>query len=264
MEELLTSSTPWIEAGVTLLLGVAVAAAVAALLNVAVRRLLRDPRTAGRISGSTFWALTVLAAVVAVGRLAEPEATRSGLEAAAARLLTAIPDLLVGLVVLVLGWSLAVALRTVLDRMLGRIAPTTAGVVAAVAFWSVLVLTVLVAADQIGIQVGVLRQLLLLLVAGAVAAVALALGLGSRDAVAAVVAGRHTERIVGVGDDVEVAGHRGRVTAVGHASVTLRTAAGAIVEVPHTALLAQPVVVHARADAIPAAGPGGGGAEPPG
>jgi small-conductance mechanosensitive channel len=251
VEELLTSSTPWIEAGVTLVFGVVLAAVVAAMLNLAVRRLLSDPRTASRISGSTFWALTAVAGLVAIGRLAEPEATRTGLAAASARLLTGLPDLLVGLVVLVLGWALAVAVRTVVGRVLGRIQPTAAEVLSGVAFWSVLVLTVIVAADQVGIQIGVLRQLLLLLVAGAVVAVALALGLGSRDAVAAVVAGRHSERIVGVGDEVEVAGHRGVVTACGQASLRLRTAAGAVVEVPHTWLLAGPVVVHRRGSAGP-------------
>lgn len=245
MSELLESSTPWIEAAGTLVAGLIVAAVVAAIVNLVMRRLLRDQALAGRVAGSVFWLVTAIGFVVAVGRLAEPDATETGLAAAASRLLSSLPDLLIALLVLVLGWAVATAVRGVLRQVLSRVRPVAADVLAPLAYWSILVLTILVAADQVGIQVVLLRQLLLLLIGGLVLAAALALGLGTRDLVGEVVAGRHVERIVGVGDRVQVAGHEGAVTALGHASVRLATTAGEV-EVPNGVFLSAPVVVLDR------------------
>lgn len=246
--ELLRSSSPWLVALVTFVVGLLIAAAVAALVNLVARRLLRDDRGAGRLASFVFWALGWVALLVAIGRLAEPDATEVGLTAAATRLLTALPDLIVALLVLVLGWVLAIAVRTLVQRAVASVRPGVADVLATIASWSILVLTVLIAADQVGIQVGLLRSLLLLVVGGAVLAAAVALGLGTRDLVAAVVAGRHVERIVRVGDLVEVVGVRGRVRALGHASILITTDGGDL-EIPNPRLLAEPVLVVERADA---------------
>lgn len=245
MTELLNSSTPWIEAAGTFVVGVLIAAVVAAAVNVVMRRLLEDEKQAGRVAGAIFWIVATIGLVVAVGRLAEPGATETGLAAAAARLLTALPDLLIALVVVVLGWAVAVAVRALLTQVLQRVRPGAAEVLAAVAYWSIVTLAVLIAADQVGIQIGLLRSLLLLVVGGIVLAAALALGLGTRDLVSEVVAGRHVERIVSAGDEIEVAGHRGTVTALGHASVRLATDHGQV-ELPNGLLLDEPVLIHRR------------------
>lgn len=245
MEDLLSSSGPWLAAAGTFVVGVLVAALVAAAVNLVMRRLLGETERAGRVAGTVFWVVSAVAFVVAVGRLAEPAATETGLAAAASRLLTALPDLLIALLVLVLGWALAVAGRAVVGQLVQRVRPAIADVVAAVTYWAILVLTVLIAADQAGIQVGLLRHLLLILVGGIVLAGAVALGLGTRDLVAEVVAGRHVERILQVGDEVEVAGHHGTVAALGHASVRLTTERGEV-EIPNGLLLDEPVVVTTR------------------
>jgi hypothetical protein len=245
VSDLLSSSSPWIAAGLTLLAAVVVGALVGAGVNMAMRRLLRDPKTGGRVAGAVFWTVVAIGFVVAIGRLAEPTATETGLAAAAERVLTGLPDLLIGLLVLVLGWALAVALRGLLRGVSSRLRLPASDLLPTIAMWVVLVLTILIAAEQVGIQVGLLRQLLLLIVAGIVLAAAVAMGLGTRDLVAAVVAGRHVERIVGLGDEVEVAGLAGRVVELGHASVRLFTADGEV-EVPNGVFLSGPVRIVGR------------------
>lgn len=246
MSELLESSTPWIEAGGVLLVGILVAAVVAALVNLSMRRLLRDQKLAGRVAGWVFWLITAIGLIVAVGRLAEPDATETGLAAAASRLLSSLPDLVIAVLVVVLGWAVATAVRGVLRQLLGGVrGPSGSEALASVAFWTILVLAVMVAADQVGIQIALLRQLLLLVVGGLVLAAAVALGLGTRQLVGEVVAGRHVEQIVGVGDRIRVAGHEGSVTALGHASVRLSTTEGEV-EVPNGVFLSAPVVVVGR------------------
>lgn len=243
--DLFESNTPWVAAGVVLGVGLVVAVAVAVLVNLISRRLLADHREAGRVAGGTFWVVVAASVIVALGRLAGPRTTQQGLTEATTRFLQRLPELLVALLVVVLGWVLAVAVRSLLRRLLQRFQPAASEVLAPVAFWGVLVLAVIVAADQVGIEVRFVQALLLLLVGGLVAAAALALGLGTRDLVAAVVAGRHVARIVAVGDEVEVAGHRGRVAALGHASVRLTTDNGHV-EVPNERFLDGVVVVRQR------------------
>lgn len=248
MTELLESSTPWIEAGGILLVGLIVAALVAAVVNLSMRRLLRDQALAGRVAGWVFWLITVVGFVVAVGRLAEPDAIETGLAAAASRLLSSLPDLVIGVLVVVLGWAVATAIRGVLRQVLGGMRQPAADLLAHGAFWAILVLSVLVASEQVGVEVTVLRHLLLLILGGLVLAMALALGLGTRHLVEEVVAGRHVGQIVAVGDRVRVAGHEGTVTALGHASVRL-TATDGEIEVPNGVFLSGPVVVVSRGGA---------------
>lgn len=245
MSELLESSTPWIEAGGVLLVGLLVAAVVAAVVNLGMRRLLRDQPLAGRVAGWVFWLIAVIGLVVAVGRLAEPDATQTGLAAAAARLLSSLPDLVIAVLVVVLGWAAATAVRGALRQILTGLRAGAAEIVASVVYWAILVLAVLVAAEQVGIEVAVLRQLLSLLLGGLILAAALAAGLGTRGLVAEVVAGRHVEQIVDIGDRIAVADHEGVVVALGHASVRLATADGEV-EIPNSRFLASPVVIRAR------------------
>lgn len=246
MNELLESSAPWIEAGGTLVVGLLVAAVVAALVNLAMRRLLRDQALAGRVAGWVFWLIAVIGLLVAIARLAEPDATETGLAAAASRLLSSLPDLVIAVLVVVLGWAVATAVRGVLREVLRGVRPSATDLLGPVVFWAILVLAVLVAADQVGIQVALLRNLLLLVLGGVVLAASLALALGARQLVTEVIAGRHVEQIVGIGDRVRIGGHEGSVTALGHASVRLRTAEGEL-EIPNGIFLTDPVLVVDRA-----------------
>jgi small-conductance mechanosensitive channel len=246
LSELLSSSEPWVEAAVTFGAGVILAALLAAAVNLVMRRLLDDHRRGGRGGGARVWVVAAVALLISMGRLAEPGATETGLAAAAARLLSALPDLILGLLVVVLGWAVAVAVRALVSQLLQRVRPSAAELVAGIVYWAILVLAILIAAEQVGIEIGLLRNLLLIVIGGLVFATAVALGLGTRDLVAEVVAGRHVERIVAVGDDIEVAGVRGVVTGLGHASVRLASPGGGEVELPNGLLLDEPVVIHAR------------------
>lgn len=251
MRDLITSNEPWLEAAAIVVVGVVVAAVVAAVINTLARRVTAQAEHGPRLATITFWTVSAIAAVIAIGRLAGPETTELGLRAATTRLLAGIPNLLVALILLVLGWLLAVVTRSVLQRVLQRFQPAAADILAPLAFWSILVLTVLTAADQVGLEVRLLEYLLLLVVGGVVFGSALAFGLGARDLVAGVVAGRHVGRVVRVGDEIEVGGHHGRVALLGHASVRLDTTSGDLVEVPNALLLAGPVRITHRAPDAP-------------
>ncbi|HEX9888792.1 MAG TPA: mechanosensitive ion channel domain-containing protein [Nitriliruptorales bacterium] len=248
--ELFESSSPWVAALGTLVVGLVVASVVAALVNLLARRLLGSQEEAGRVGGTTFGIGATVAFLVALGQLTGGQAADVGLTAATSRLLAGLPNLFVALVVGVLGWVLAVTVRATLRQVLSRFQPVAADLLAPLAFWAILVLAGLVAADQVGIEVRFLQWLIALILGGFVLAAAIALGLGSRALVSEVVAGRHVSRIVGLGDEVEVGRHRGTVIGLGHASVRLTGPGGGQVELPNGFFLAHAVVIVRRAGEV--------------
>lgn len=243
---LFESSSPWIAAGLILVVGILIAAFVAAAVNLLARRLLANTKEAGRVAGATFWIITAVTILVAAGRLTGPRTTQAGLTDATRTFLVRLPDLFIALLVVVIAYVVAVALRSLLRRVLARYQPAAADILSPAAFWAVLVLATLIAADQIGVEVRLVEGLLLLLVGGFVLAAALALGLGSRDLIGHVIAGRHAGRIVTVGDEIEVGRIRGTVAGLGHASVRLTTSEGDV-EIPNSEFLAGPVLITRRA-----------------
>ena len=241
------------------LLGVVAAVVVNVLVRAVGRRLLRDRERVDGMAAFSGWIVLAVFLIVAIGRLADPDITEPGLRAAAARSLGLLPDVLIAVLLIAVGIVLATALRGVLRRLLEPVRPAAAEVVPTAAYWVVVGLALLLGADQVGVKTGLVVWLVLTLVGGVVFAFAIALGLGARDLVSGVVAGRHVSQIVRVGDEVEVDGRRGTVVALGHASVRLALAGTRGVglsggeadeveaEVPNQRFLEATVLIHRRA-----------------
>lgn len=241
------------------LLGVVAAVVVNVVVRAVGRRLLRDRERVDGMAAFSGWIVLAVFLIVAVGRLADPDVTEPGLRAAAARSLGLLPDVLIAVLLVAVGIVLATALRGVLRRLLEPVRPAAAEVVPGAAYWVVVGLALLLGADQIGVETGLVVWLLLTLVGGVVLAFAIALGLGAKELVGGVVAGRHVAQIVRVGDEVEIDGRRGTVVALGHASVRLALAgtrgiglAGGDAdeveaEVPNRRFLDGIVTIHRRA-----------------
>lgn len=239
-------SMSWLAAAAIAFAGVVVALGTAGLVRWLGARVLGDAERAGRFAAIVAVATVALFGIAAVSRLVEPDLTEPGLRAATARVLATLPELLIAIVVVVAAVILASALRGLLRRILEPVRPGLAELAATLAYWALIGLGLLIAADQVGIQTGFLQQLLLVLLAGVIVGLAIAFGLGSRDLVAAVVAGRHVAQIVALDDEIEVDGHRGTVVELGHASVRVRLSDGRQAEIPNARLLGTTVVVHGR------------------
>ena len=219
----------------------AMAAVVAVLVGLLVafvaRRTLGDEQRRRQLVQGAVGVVLAVFAVALLTRLTGAPATR---------VLVAVPGVVAAVLLVVLGLTLAPVARSLTHRGLARLRPGVADVAAPLVYWLVLGLALLLAADQLGVETRLVQQLLVLVVGGLALAMALALGLGSRELVAAVVAGRHVAQIVAVGDRVGVDGHEGIVEALGHASVRLSIEGGEV-EVPNRCFLDGAVVVLERA-----------------
>ena len=190
-------------------------------------------RSAGR---GVLWFLVLVSVVVATSLLA-PDL----LADVPAQVLRFLPRLGVALVVLWVGVVAASLLRQLVEAGLSGIGVAQAGLLGRIAYWVVLGLAILMAADQLGVETGVLQTMLFILLLVAGAAVALAVGLGGRALAGNVIAGRYVDDRFRVGELIEVEDLRGTIVEVGLASVTISDSQGALVEIPHGYLLARPV-----------------------
>jgi small-conductance mechanosensitive channel len=190
-------------------------------------------RSAGR---GLMWFL-VLASVVVAASLLAPDL----LSDIPSQVLRFLPRFGVALVLLWLGVVGASLLRQVVEASLSGIGVAQAGVFGHIAYWAVLGLAILMAADQLGVQTGVLQSVLFILLLVAGAAATLAVGLGGRSLAGNVIAGRYVDDRFTVGEQIEVEDWKGTIVEVGLASVTISDSQGQLVEIPHGYLLTRPV-----------------------
>jgi small-conductance mechanosensitive channel len=228
-------------AAAVLAVGVALAFVARALVTRLLGRLLpgddaparRQVRSAAR---GVMWFLLAAVVVVAASLLA-PQL----LADIPAQVLRFLPRLGVALVILWVGAVVAGLLRQVVEASLAGIQVAQAAVIGRIAYWVVLGLAILMAADQLGVETGVLQTALFLLLLIAGVAAAIAVGLGGRALAGNVIAGRYVDDRFTVGERIEVDEWRGTIVEVGLASVTISDSQGELVEIPHGYLLTRPV-----------------------
>jgi small-conductance mechanosensitive channel len=190
-------------------------------------------RSAGR---GVLWFLVLVSVIVAASLLA-PDL----LADIPAQVLRFLPRLGVALVILWVGVVAANLLRQLVEASLSGIQVAQAAVFGRITYWVVLGLAILMAADQLGVQTGVLQTVLFILLLVAGVAVAVAVGLGGRALAGNVIAGRYVDDRFTVGEQIEVDDWKGTIVEVGLASVTISDSQGELVEIPHGYLLTRPV-----------------------
>jgi small-conductance mechanosensitive channel len=217
---------------------------VAVAARVVVGRLLRQvlpgrdgPASQARAAArGVFWFLVVAAVLVSVSLLA-PDL----LAEVPAQVLRFLPRLGVALLIVWLGALAASLLGHLVATSLRGVGASGAGALGRLAYWTVLGLAILMAADQLGVQTQVLQALLYILLVVVGTAAALAVGLGGRALAGNVIAGRYVDDRFTVGEEIEVDAYKGTIVEVGLASVTIADTDGRLVEIPHTYLLDRPV-----------------------
>ncbi|MGB0909004.1 MAG: mechanosensitive ion channel family protein [Nitrospirales bacterium] len=140
-----------------------------------------------------------------------------------------IPKVGIAILILVLGLMAANFVRELI-----LLACSTAGIVqgaiVAQAFYVAGILLVVVTAiNELGIDTSLLNNTIILLVAGLIAGAALSFGLGSRSAVSNLIAAHYLRTVVRVGLNVRMGNIQGTVVAMTPVSVVLETNEGRVV-----------------------------------
>jgi len=196
-----------------------------------------------------FWVCLATGIAVAVGVLAP-----GALQPLPARILGYLPDVLVAVLMLIVGRAVATLAGSLLGAGLARATGRTRREVTVVLRSAIMVVVVLLALNQLGVNTQLLTLAFTALLLCAAIAMALLIGLGARHVAAEVAAGRYLRRILSEGDHVLGGEVEGTVVALHAATTEMDGEPSGTVHVPNTVLLAGPLTIS-RA---PARGPGPG------
>lgn len=157
------------------------------------------------------------------------------------RVVSYLPNVVVAVILLWLGAVLANLVEQLVASSLRRVGVPNVAPLAKVAYWIILGLAIMLAADQLGVRTAALQRLLLVALIVAGAATALAVGFGGRALAGTVIAGRYVEERFSTGERIAVGEYEGTITDIGLASTALDVGRGETVEIPHAYLLERPV-----------------------
>ena len=158
------------------------------------------------------------------------------------RLLDYIPTLLTGGLIVAAGWLLSRFVGDVAVATTGRLEIASRQLLGRVAQVTILMVAILVGADQVGVRITVL----VVLVAGVALTIAggitVAISLGARSYVANLIGAHYLRQAFEVGQRIRVAGFEGRVLDVSATAVVLETEDGRV-NVPGQLYNSEPIVL---------------------
>ncbi len=200
-------------------------------------------RTDVILGRGVFWLVLLLALMTATELLGFPVIT-TWLGAVASYL----PRVLVALLIVVVGAFGGALLKRTLIRSLPPndvIAPRS---LAHATYLTVVGLSVLVAVQQLNIEVGFVMVVVAIAFSGLLTAAAISFGLGSRLTVTNILAGHHVRELYEVGQTIQVGETQGRIIRITATNVILETGNGETA-IPSSTFLEQPSTLLQRGDA---------------
>lgn len=229
-----------LSAATVLVIGVGLAFAARLIVSRLLSRVLGEGERSERQCRSAARGAFALVLVVAVAAALGVLAPRLFVDIPS-RVVSYLPKVVVAVILLWLGAVLANVVEQLVAASLQRVGVANVTPLAKVAYWIVLGLTIMLAADQLGVQTAALQRLLLVTLVVAGAATALAVGIGGRALAGTVIAGRYVEERFSAGERIVVGDYEGTITDIGLASTALDLGRGETVEIPHAYLLERPV-----------------------
>lgn len=176
-------------------------------------------KTVPQIMGQIVFWMTMCAFLAAAFNILGLGAVSAAVE----QIVAYIPNLLVATVVVIVGLLAAGFLRGVVATSTDRLGITYAETLADAVYYVLALVTFLGAFDQLHIEFGLLKELILLAAAGLALGCGLALGLGGRDVMAGILAGHYLRQRMHAGDRIHVAGMSGTVREVGPVATVIET-----------------------------------------
>ena len=140
-----------------------------------------------------------------------------------------IPKIGIAILVLILGLIAANFVRELITMACSSAGMAHGAMVAQAVYVAVVLLIVVTAIDALGIDTDLLNNTIVILLAGLIGGAALSFGLGSRNAVANLIAAHYLGSVVRIGMTVKVGEAQGTVVAVTPISVVLETRDGRVI-----------------------------------
>jgi small-conductance mechanosensitive channel len=173
------------------------------------------------VRGFVFWLVMLLFAAAAVEVLGLPIMTDL-----LGRVVAYLPNLLAAVVIAFGGFVAARIARAAVAKAAVAADITHAGTLANAVNALILLMALVIALEQLGVNGRVLELTLAVAVGSSLAAAALAFGLGARASVANIVAARYVAQLYRIGQEVRIDGLEGTVVQLTPTAVVVQTAEG--------------------------------------
>lgn len=154
-----------------------------------------------------------------------------------------IPNVIAAIIIVALGMFLANFVANLVRGASATIKMDTANMLAAVAYWVIVLFAVLAAVGQLNIAPAFVQTLYTALIGAAALAAAIAFGLGLRDTAREYAAGRELSMNFHRGDRLEFEDTAGTIESIGFSTTSLVTAEGHL-SVPNSLLLTKVVRIR--------------------
>lgn len=199
--------------------------------------------TANSVGSLVFWAFTAVGLVIAAGLI-----DADALEKMGDTITTAAPDLLLALVMVIVGYGVAVVVSSAVGQSARRASGVRQRNLELALRIMIIVVAILLALHQLGVSDAMVAALVVIVVTVPAVAMAMLSSLGGRDVAAQLAAGRalRSQLREGWTLTVERSGGEvvsGRIRAVHPTTVEIEAADGTRSHVPHRYLLDQPFSV---------------------
>ena len=180
-------------------------------------------RMAGFLGKAVFWIILVLSLTLATQILGLPVVTTwlNGL-------VQYLPDILIALAIIFLGIIGSTLLRDLITTASGKAGLVYGTVLGRITQYGLLFITIMIAADQVGVNIGFMTEVIDILLAAVLFGAALAFGLGARTSVSNILGSYYLQSRYKVGQTIRIAGTEGRIIQITPTMVIIESGEGQI------------------------------------
>ncbi|MCF8247237.1 MAG: mechanosensitive ion channel [Saprospiraceae bacterium] len=159
------------------------------------------------------------------------------------KLLSLLPNVLVGIVFFVIGYYIASFVRDVIRGAASSMNIGAGKLISSFVFYLLLILITLTALNQAGVDTSIITGNLMLILGAILGAAAISYGFASKDVLSNILAGFFSRRTFSIGQTIEIEGVRGKIVSVSNISVILQTSENEQVVVPAHQLITNRVKI---------------------
>jgi len=191
----------------------------------------------------TYWLILIFFILLALGALGLTDVVTSALNSFFAFL----PKLVTAMVIFLVGAFVARIVGDAITAVTAQSDIPSGRVLGRAVRYSFLLVVVILALDELGVQTTILTTIIIVTVAAVALGLALAFGLGNQQLAHGIMAGFHAREEFNVGQTLTVGDHTGRLVRIGATKALLETSEGQI-SVPNVVLLNEVVRLRPAAE----------------
>ncbi len=138
------------------------------------------------------------------------------------------PNILAAILIVFMGIIMGRVVAKLITTATAQVAITYGNILGKIVQYTILITSIIIAVDQVGIDIAFLTQLVNILLAALLFGAALAFGLGAKTSVSNILASFYIHKIYKEGDHVNISDIEGRIIKIGTTTVLLETKTGQV------------------------------------